>query len=267
MEFIRTKVALFTLAEKFLRRVKRIYYPPFRKKGMTLTKYGQELRLPSICLLPTAKQGRFFQHLAGNVLQVGRNVQQLTAFLEKLRQHAGGAALYFCAILVHCLIRHKNTYKFLILRLKQDGFGSLAGFCSVIWPDFVREFGQISFSRLAGFRSVVWSHPVGGQVPHNERAPRRRNPTRRPRRVSGSTDLHCHVAYAGRYADDFDVVVAVVYGIGLHLGSFGEVHPFQAGTPLYGISGNALRALAEYDLLQPTVGSGLSCTRRVPCGT
>ena len=160
MEFIRTKVALFTLAEKFLRRIKRIYYPPFRKKGMTLTKYGQELRLPSICLLPTAKQGRFFQHLAGNVLQVGRNVQQLTAFFEKLRQHAGGAALYFCAILVHCLIRHKNTYKFLILRLKQDGFGSLAGFCSVIWPDFVREFGQISFSRLARFHSVVWPDSV-----------------------------------------------------------------------------------------------------------
>lgn len=173
MEFIRTKVALFTLAEKFLRRIKRIYYPPFRKKGMTLTKYGQELRLPSICLLPTAKQGRFFQHLAGNVLQVGRNVQQLTAFLEKLRQHAGGAALYFCAILVHCLIRHKNTYKFLILRLKQDGFGSLAGFCSVIWPDFIQSSGRIPFSRLVtSCRRASTSQRKGAPQKESHEAPK-----------------------------------------------------------------------------------------------
>ena len=155
---------------------------------MTLTKYGQELRLPSICLLPTAKQGRFFQHLAGNVLQVGRNVQQLTAFLEKLRQHAGGAALYFCAILVHCLIRHKNTYKFLILRLKQDGFGSLAGFCSVIWPDFVREFwpdfiqssGRIPFSRLVtSCRRASTSQRKGAPQKESHEAPKEGFPDRR----------------------------------------------------------------------------------------
>ena len=157
----------FHLSRKIFEKNKKDILSALPKKSMTLTKYGQELRLPSICLLPTAKQGRFFQHLAGNVLQVGRNVQQLTAFFEKLRQHAGGAALYFCAILVHCLIRHKNTYKFLILRLKQDGFGSLAGFCSVIWPDFVREFGQISFGSLARFRSGVWPDFIqsSGRIP------------------------------------------------------------------------------------------------------
>ena len=32
----------------------------------------------------------------------------------------------------------------------------MAGFRSVIWPDFVRLFGWISFGYLAGFRSVIW---------------------------------------------------------------------------------------------------------------